>query len=150
MQRRETKLLSATRERAVARAVTIAQNVGTASVVEWAKLALRSPRARVLRAARVRYEAPGCPIAFEEVVLPLDRFPCLAANGGEVPDLTELAQRYALSLAKVAERISIIQAPRDVALHLGIAAGTDVMKLNRVAETVDGEPIEWRVTFRKL
>ena len=60
----------------MARAVSIARNAGTASVVEWAKLALRSPRARVLRVARVRYEAPGSPIAFEEVVLPLDRFPC--------------------------------------------------------------------------
>ena len=83
-------------------------------------------------------------------MLPLDRFPCLATNGGEVPDITELAQHYGLSLAKVVERIRIIQAPRDIALHLGIAAGTDVMKLERVAETVDGEPIEWRVAFGKV
>ena len=54
-------MLSATRQRAVARAVTIAQNVGTASVVEWAKLALRSPRARVLRVARFGTKAPIVP-----------------------------------------------------------------------------------------
>ena len=35
-------------------------------------------------------------------------------------------------------------------MHLKIAAGTDVMKLERVAETADGQPIEWRVAYRKI
>jgi hypothetical protein len=35
-------------------------------------------------------------------------------------------------------------------LHLQIARGTDVLKLNRIVETADGEPVEWRVTFRKI
>jgi len=37
-----------------------------------------------------------------------------------------------------------------VAAHLGITAGADVMKLDRVVKTVSGEPVEWRVAFRKL
>jgi len=28
--------------------------------------------------------------------------------------------------------------------------GIDVLRFERVAETVDGEPIEWRVAFRKI
>jgi DNA-binding GntR family transcriptional regulator len=48
------------------------------------------------------------------------------------------------------ERISIVPSIREVAQHLGIAAGADVMKLDRIVETADGEPIEWRVAFRKL
>ena len=40
-------------------------------------------------------------------------------------------------------------ATREVAKHLGIGAGAQVMKLDRIVETADGEPIEWRVAFRK-
>ena len=62
----------------------------------------------------------------------------------------ELAQRHGLSLGRATERISIVPATKDVAMHLGIPAGANVMKLDRIAETADGKPIEWRVTFRKI
>jgi GntR family transcriptional regulator len=133
----------------VPHAVSISQTAETASLVEWAKLALNSPQARVLRVTRVLYDAPDRPIALEEVVLALDRFPGLTANGGDVPDIVELAQRYGISLGRASERMSIVRASKDVAGHLGIAAGADVLKLDRICETVDGEPIEWRVAFRK-
>ena len=128
---------------------TISQTVETASLTEWAKLALNTPKARVLRMTRVRYDA-DCPLALEEVVLALDRFPGLTPNGGDVPDIMELAQRHGLSLSRATERISIIPATKDVASHLQIAAGANVMKLERVAETVDGVPIEWRVAYCKM
>lgn len=135
----------------MARAVTIAQNAGAASVVEWAKLALRSPRARVMRLARILFDATDQPLALEEVVLPLERFPGLSLNdGGDVPDIIELVQRHGISLGRAMERVSIVQATKDVAAHLGIAAGANVMKLDRVVETADGEPAEWRVAYRKI
>jgi DNA-binding GntR family transcriptional regulator len=130
--------------------VSISQTAETANLVEWAKLALNSPQARVLRVTRVRYDAPDQPIAFEEVVLALDRFPGLTANGGDVPDIIELAQRYGISLGRSSERISMVRASKDVAVHLGIAAGADVLKLDRIAETTDGEPIEWRVAYQRV
>jgi len=130
--------------------VVIAQAAETANLVEWAKLALNSPQGRVLRMTRVLYDVPDIPVAFEEVVLVLDKFPGLTANGSDVPDIIELAQRYGISLGRASERISMVRASNDVALHLGIAAGTDILKLDRIAETVDGEPIEWRVAFRKV
>ena len=68
----------------------------------------------------------------------------------DIPDIIELAQRYGLALGRASERMSIVQASKDVAVHLGITAGTDVLKLDRIAETVDGEPLEWRVAFRKV
>ena len=135
----------------MARAVTIAQNAGAASVVEWAKLALSSPRARVLRVARILFDATDHPLAVEEVVLPLERFPGLFPNGGgDVTDTIELAQRHGISLGRAIERISIVPATWEVAKHLAIAAGADVMKLDRIVETADGEPIEWRVVLRKV
>ena len=79
----------------------------------------------------------------------LDHFSGLAPNGGDVPDIIDLAERYGLPLGRATERISIVPATRDVAKHRGIAAGADVMKLDRIVETAEGEPIEWRVAFRK-
>jgi GntR family transcriptional regulator len=134
----------------VAHAVSIAQAAETANLVEWAKLALNSPQARVLRVTRIRYDAPGCPIALEEIVLALDRFPGLTPDGVDIPDISELARRYGLWLGRATERVSVIQATKVMALHLGIAMGSDVLKLERIAETVDGEPLEWRVAFGKI
>jgi DNA-binding GntR family transcriptional regulator len=135
----------------VPHALAIAQNAGTANVVEWAKLALSSPRAPVMRVTRILFDDNDRPIALEEAVLPLERFPSLSPNGGgDIPDIMALAQLYGLALGRATERISIVQATKDVALHLGITVGTDVMKLDRIAETTDGEPVEWRVAYRKV
>jgi len=130
---------------------SIAQTVETANIVEWAKLALKSSGTRVMRVTRILFDDNDRPIALEEAVLPLVRFPGLSPNGGgDVPDIIELAQRHGLSLGRATERISIVPATKDVAMHLGIPAGANVMKLDRIAETADGRPIEWRVTFRKI
>jgi DNA-binding GntR family transcriptional regulator len=135
----------------VVHALSLSQTAETATLVEWAKLALSSPHARVLRVTRILFDATDHPLAFEEVVLPLERFPGLSPNGGgDVPDIVELAQRHGISLGRAMERVSIVRATKDVAGHLGIAAGADVMKLDRIVETADGAPIEWRVAYRKI
>jgi DNA-binding GntR family transcriptional regulator len=64
-----------------------------------------------------------------------------------VSEITELARCYGLSLGRATEGIRIVPATKNVARHLGIAAWASVMKLDRVAETADGKPIEWRVTI---
>jgi DNA-binding GntR family transcriptional regulator len=122
---------------------------GSANATEREKLALHSPQASVLRVTCVRYDA-GFPLLFEEVILPLDRFPGLTASSGDVPEISELSQRHGLSLGRVTELISIVPGTKDVAMHLGIAAGTDVMKMDRITETADGQPIEWRVAFARI
>jgi len=132
--------------------LSIAQSTRTATLIEWAKLALSSPKARVLRVTRILFDVgDDRPLALEEVVLALERLPDLAPNGGgDIPDITELAQRHCLALGRATERISIVKATKDVAAHLRIAAGSDVMKLDRIVETANGAPIEWRVAFRKI
>jgi hypothetical protein len=48
----------------------------------------------------------------------------------------------------VLEGVSALCVPRVISpLHLGIVVGTHVLKLDRVIETTDGRPIEWRVAF---
>jgi DNA-binding GntR family transcriptional regulator len=128
----------------------ITQSTGTATLEEWAKLDLSTPNARVLRLTRLRYDHDEHPFAVEEVVLALERCGGLAATGGDVPDIIELAQRHGLSLGPASERVIVVHAPRDVASHLHIAKGSDVLKLTRIVETADGEPVEWRVMFRKI
>jgi UTRA domain len=98
----------------VAALMSIAQTVGTANVAEWAKLVLSDLQAPVLRVTRLRHDDQARPVALEEVVLPLDRFPGLAPSG-DIPDIVELAQRHSLPLGRVAERISIVRATKDVA-----------------------------------
>jgi DNA-binding GntR family transcriptional regulator len=132
------------------RTVLITHSTGNATGEEWAKLDLNAPNSHVLRLTRVQLDENSHPLGVVEVVLALERFPGLTANGGDVPDITELAQRHGLSLGHASERVSLVTAPKDVASHLKIALGTDVLKLNRIVETAEGEPIEWRVTFSKI
>jgi hypothetical protein len=42
------------------------------------------------------------------------------------------------------ERFGIVRATKDVESHLRIAPGADVLKLNRIVETADDAPVEWR------
>jgi DNA-binding GntR family transcriptional regulator len=134
----------------VVRIAQIARTIGTANVVEWAKLALADLRAPVLRVTRLRHDDRDRPVALETVVLVLEHFPGLEANGDVIPDICGLAQRYGLSLLRTAERVGVVAAAGDIALHLGIAAGTKVLKLERVVQTAAGVPIEWRVSFNRL
>jgi DNA-binding GntR family transcriptional regulator len=127
----------------------ITQSTGAATIEEWAKLDLDAPNSRVLRLTRVQLDDNGHPLGVEEVVLALERLPDLAANSGDVPDIIELAQRHRIMLGPSSERIRIIQVTKPIALRLGIAAGANVVKLDRIAETADGQPIEWRVAFAK-
>ena len=128
----------------------IARTIGTANVVEWAKLALADLQAPVLRVTRLRHDDQDRPLALETVVLVLEHFPGLEADGEIIPDVCQLAKRYDLSLLRTAERVAVTPATGDIALHLGIAAGTKVLKLERVVETAAGVPIEWRVSFNRL
>ena len=95
----------------------------------------------MLRVTRILFDDNDRPIALEEAVLPLDRLPGLSPNGGvDIPDIIEIAQRHGISLGRAMERISIVPSTREIAQHLGIAAGADVMKLDRIVETIDGVP----------
>jgi DNA-binding GntR family transcriptional regulator len=126
------------------------QTTGPPTLAEWAKLDLNVPNSCVLRQMRVQLGDNNHPIGVEEVVVALERLPGLVANGADVPDIIELAQRHGLALGRATERGSIVGANKDVASHLQIAAGADVLKLDRIVATIDGEPVEWRVSFRKI
>ena len=137
-------------EERLAHAEVITQSTGTATLEDWAALDLNAPNSQVLRLTRVRRDDNGSPVVVEEVVLALERFRDLAANGSDIPDIVELAQRHGLSLGHATERIAIVPASRAMVSHLQLAPGANVLKFNRIVETADGEPVEWCVTFRKI
>jgi DNA-binding GntR family transcriptional regulator len=107
----------------MAHTVSIAQAAGTANSMERAKLALNASQTTVLRVARIQYDGDYLPLAFEKVVLPLDRFPGVVPDGGDIPDIFELSQRHGLTLGRATERVSIIPATRDVTLLWGLQRG---------------------------
>jgi DNA-binding GntR family transcriptional regulator len=137
-------------ELVVAHTAAITQAVGTPNLIEWAKLGLDETPERVLRLTSIRYDDNDRPVALEEAVLPLGRFPGLTATGGDIPDIIELGKSHGVSVGRASERVSIVSATKDVASHLEITTGANLLKLDRVVETIDGEPIEWRVTYRKI
>ena len=134
----------------VARITEIERIVGIPNVTEWARLALADLQAPILRVTRLHHDDQDRPLALEMVVLVLACFPGLEGDSGVIPEIGELARRYGLSLSGTRERLSLVQATSDIALHLGTAVGADVLKRDRVAETADGKPLEWLVAFSRL
>jgi DNA-binding GntR family transcriptional regulator len=64
-------------------------------------------------------------------------------------DLTDLARQHGLALGHATAFVLKVPADATVAELLGVAVGTKVLKLDRVAETADGMPIEWRVAYSR-
>jgi DNA-binding GntR family transcriptional regulator len=134
----------------VTRITEIERVVGIASVTEWARLSLADLQAPVLRVTRMKHDDQHRPLAIEMVVLVLAHFPGLERDGGVIADIGELAQRYGFRLSHIRDRLSVVPTPGDIALHLGTTVGTNVLKRDRVTETIDGMPLEWLVAFNRL
>lgn len=126
------------------RVAVIAQTTGTANKSEQRRLGLGASD-RVLRVTRVRRQQQS--VAYEIVVLPLKMFPRLAPDRHLTADASELARDHGLALGIATERVQVAKASASVAAQLGITPGARVMRLDRVASTVDGMPLEWRVAF---
>ena len=122
---------------------TIAQTTGIATTAERLLLRLDDPRAVVVRVRRLRYD-DGQLLSYEEVVLPIARLPHDADYN---QDVLALATQHGLTLGRATEFVLRVPADATVATHLGVAVGATALKLDRVAETADGLPIEWRVAY---
>jgi len=97
----------------------------------------------VYRARRVQLN-DGRPFMVEEVSLPAALFPGLSAEHIKTR-LVVLAQSHGILLGKVDERISIDLIPAAIAGMLEVAPNTPVLLLDRIVQTLDGRPVEWRV-----
>ena len=100
----------------------------------------------VLRIARVRY-LDDKRVSFEEVVLPLSRFPGMSREEVVASEITEIAEEFGVVLGLARERVSTVRAGRADAGHLDVREGTNLLRLDRITHTADGAPIEWRVSL---
>ncbi|HEY7548511.1 MAG TPA: GntR family transcriptional regulator [Hyphomicrobiaceae bacterium] len=103
--------------------------------------------AKVLRIRRVRTR-DGSPFILETVSVPAALFPDLAQRGQLPGTLYELYQKsYGVLVVSAEERLTPVAADRAAAKTLGVAAGTPLLRIERVAFALEGKPVEWRVSL---
>jgi GntR family transcriptional regulator len=119
----------------------------TARATARERTALALPTAaRVHRIERVRRLA-GRPVISERIAVPEARFPGLAA----LPELPNnvyalYAERFGLTVGRAAERLKAVAADETTAARLGCTPGTPVLEIERTALSLDGSPVEWRLS----
>ena len=123
--------------------------IGDADEEERTRLTL--PRsARVIRIGRIRTYQDR-PIIAERIVLPHALFPGLAKRP-EIPNtIYDMFQHdFGILVVRADERITAVAAKRRCAWELGIAPTTPLLRIDRIAYTIDDRAVEWRVSFVHL
>jgi GntR family transcriptional regulator len=128
-----------------ARILSAQRRAATVAVAAALELA---PRDRVTEIVRLRL-ADGEPFALERSIFPVRRFPDLLAHDleGSLYDL--LDELYGAAPWRAVERLEPVLAAPAEAEALGVATGSPLMLVERVAYSDDGEPVEFaRDLFR--
>jgi GntR family transcriptional regulator len=125
----------------------ISQEMGAASEIERSKLQLM-PSDQVLRTTRLRKHA-GSPYMYETAVVAAKRFPNLREDAGDYL-IAALAQKHGVILGRAVEDLSLCPASNAAASALKLRTDELLVRLDRVINTLAGEPAEWRVAFCPL
>lgn len=97
---------------------------------------------------RVR-AAGGGPLLVERLVLPGRLFAPLAELApGELPNTlyTLYEERFGVTVYRAAEQLRAVAADAREAELLRVAPGTPLLEIDRLATSLDGMPVEWRVS----
>ncbi len=118
---------------------------GKASAAERQRLAL-AREAMVWRIRRLR-ELDERPMLVEKIVLPAARFPGLGALK-EIPNnvYALYASAYGVTIAHAQEKLKAVAATATEARRLYCPANTPLLSIDRLAFSIDGTPVEWRVS----
>jgi GntR family transcriptional regulator len=109
-----------------------------------------SKGARVFRITRTRIRS-GKPFISEMIALPETLFPNLAACVDLPNTLYDMFQKsYGVFVVRIDERITAVAARGRAATALGLASGTPLLKIDRIAYGFEDQPIEWRVSHCRL
>jgi GntR family transcriptional regulator len=89
----------------------------------------------------------GRPIIYDEICLPNSIFAgltmeALQASHGSIYSFLEAA--YGTRMVRAEEKIKAISADRISAKYLGVAVGTPLLSVDRIAYTYGDKPVEWR------
>ena len=101
---------------------------------------------QVIRIRRIR-SLGGKPLILETVSLPARVFPGL--EDGPVPNnlYSLFATRYGITIANARERLKAVALGAEQAAHLGVAAGTPALEIDRIALSLDGSAVERRLSL---
>ena len=101
---------------------------------------------KVIRIERLR-SLDGVTCIAEGMALPQKLFAGIEQR--ELPNnLYELyASEFGVTVARASERLKAVAATARTARHLGVAPGTPLLSVDRVARDVGGAPVEWRVSI---
>jgi GntR family transcriptional regulator len=125
----------------------LALRSGRAGREQAGRLAL-PPRARVWEIERVR-ALRGRPVILERIALPAALFPGLSLPiGRELPDeLYVLYQeQFGVTVARAEEKLRAVAADALDAEALGVAEGSALLEIDRLALSLDGTAVEWRLS----
>lgn len=102
--------------------------------------------AEVVAMHRVR-ELRGQPVIVERLTLPRELFPGLGGDLKLPENLYRFYQgEFGITVAKASESVAAVAAGALEAQLLGIMPDAPLLEIDRVAVTIDGRPIEWRVS----
>jgi GntR family transcriptional regulator len=90
------------------------------------------------------------PAILERIAIRGDLFPGLEDLLNELrPETTYtlLEERYRVLILRVIERLSAVVASASDAKLLALSKGAPLLRINRIAYSLDGSPIEWRISF---
>ena len=103
-----------------------------------------SANAHVIDIRRIR-DLGGKPVISEHITLSARRFPGLAQDDDPPNELYQFyEQRFGMTVHRAVEQLRAVAAGAEEAGHLGVKRGTPLLEIDRIAEAIDGTPIEWR------
>ncbi|WP_244607348.1 GntR family transcriptional regulator [Bosea sp. CS1GBMeth4] len=125
--------------------VVLSVTTGSADEAERAALDL-AEGATVVRIRRLR-SFDGAPLIVETLSLPEQLFPDLSQ--GPIPNnlYALYAGRYGITVANARERLKAVALGPDDAAALGVAAGEPALQIDRIALSLDGNPVERRLSL---
>ena len=120
---------------------------GRADADEAAALAI-APAEKVIRIRNVLSLGEE-PVIVDDITLPAELFrglteKILVARGNTIYHLYQ--SRYGINVLRTDERLRAIACPRDVSQALGIAPGSPLLEIRRVALTFRDRPVELRLS----
>jgi len=107
-----------------------------------------APAEKLIRIRNV-LSLDGAPVVLDDIALPAALFPGLTekiflARENTIYHLYQ--SRFGINVLRTDERLRAITAPRELAAPLGVAAGTPLLEIRRVALTFRDRPVELRLS----
>ncbi len=138
------KLVGDDGQRTFPQSKVLALSLARANAAERAALKLAKDT-RVIRIRRLR-SIKGAPVIVENIALPEPMFPGLAAMEPPNNLYGLYAMRFGVTVASTREQLKAVSVCEADAEALGATPGVPALKIDRLALSLERQPVEWRVS----